>query len=246
MPRTLFISDLHLTPERPEILQLFHAFAEGLDPTEVEGLYILGDLFEAWVGDDEDDPVLRGIVQALRALVERGIPVHFMRGNRDFLAGRGFAEASGCHLLEDPACIELHGRAVLLSHGDTLCTDDVAYQRFRAQVRDPAWQRALLARPLAERRRLAAQLREESERSTAGKRPELMDVNPAAVEAAFRTHGVDLLIHGHTHRPAIHALTVDGRRCWRIVLGDWYAQGSVLEADARGTFVLRRFGADAG
>ena len=240
MARTLFISDLHLSPERPDILRLFHDWIAGLDAGSTRALYILGDLFEAWVGDDEDDPELLTVPASLRALAERGVPVFTMRGNRDFLLGSGFERASGSRLLEDPARIELQGRSVLLMHGDTLCTDDHDYQAFRARVRDPGWQATMLSRPLEERRRIAAELRAQSERSTAGKRPEIMDVNPEAVAAAFRDHDVDLIIHGHTHRPAIHESVVDGRPRWRIVLGDWYDYGSVLEADARGGFVLRR------
>ena len=239
-PRTLFISDLHLSPERPDILRLFHDWITGLDAENTQALYILGDLFEAWVGDDEDDPELLSVPAALRSLAERGVPVFVMRGNRDFLLGSRFERASGSRLLEDPTRIELHGRTVLLMHGDTLCTDDHDYQAFRARVRDPHWQAAMLARPLEERRRIAAELRSQSEHSTAGKRPEIMDVNPEAVAAAFRERDVDLLIHGHTHRPAIHESVVDGRPRWRIVLGDWYDHGSVLEADARGGLVLRR------
>jgi len=239
-PRTLFISDLHLSPERPGILRLFHDWIAGLDAGNTRALYILGDLFEAWIGDDEDDAELLAVPASLKALAERGVPVFTMRGNRDFLLGSGFEQASGSRLLEDPSRIELYGRPALLMHGDSLCTDDHDYQAFRARVRDPRWQAAILARPLEERRRIAADLREQSERSTAGKRPEIMDANPGAVATAFREHGVDLIIHGHTHRPAIHELAVDGRPCWRIVLGDWYDHGSVLEADACGGFVLRR------
>jgi len=234
---TLFISDLHLDPARPDItaqaLELLHREARG-----AEALYILGDLFEAWVGDDDPEPEKRRVIAALRELTDAGLPCFFMRGNRDFLVGERFAADSGCTLLEDPTVVEIHGTPVLLMHGDTLCTDDVEYQAFRRTVRDPRWQAAMLARPLEERIALARQLRAQSAASMAGKAEEIMDVNPGAVEAAMREHGVFTLLHGHTHRPAVHRFEVDGREAVRIVLGDWYTQGSVLAWDADG-FELR-------
>lgn len=224
----LFISDLHLDARRPAITALFQDFLVGLEPSQCEGLYILGDLFEAWIGDDSDDPHDARVIAALRATVERGIPVRIMHGNRDFLLGARFAAATGCTLLSDPSVIELDGEPTLLMHGDTLCTDDTEYQQFRAMVRDPDWQRQFLARPLAERRAIAANLRETSRQRTGEKAAEIMDVNPQAVVDTLRAHGVRRLIHGHTHRPGMHALEVDGHPAQRIVLGDWYTQGSVL------------------
>ncbi len=229
MPRhTLFISDLHLDPQRPYMLALFRRFLAGIDAEACDGLYILGDLFEAWIGDDEDDPVLLRVLEDLAALSARGVPLSLMHGNRDFLIGERFAERTGARLLADPSVIDLYGRPTLLMHGDTLCTDDVDYQAFRAQVRNPDWQAAFLARPLAERRAIAAGLRETSKTETAGKAAEIMDVNAEAVVRALAEQGVDRLIHGHTHRPALHRLEVAGRAAQRIVLGDWYQTGSAL------------------
>jgi UDP-2,3-diacylglucosamine hydrolase len=224
----LFISDLHLDTRRPAITALFLEFLAGLDPRRCAGLYILGDLFEAWIGDDNDDPHDAQVIAALRTTTQRGIPVWVMHGNRDFLLGERFAQVTGCTLLADPARIELGGEPTLLMHGDTLCTDDHEYQQFRDMVRNPDWQRQFLARPLAERRAIAANLRETSRQRTGEKASEIMDVNPQAVLDILRAHGVRRLIHGHTHRPAVHALDLDGRPAHRIVLGDWYTQGSVL------------------
>ena len=234
---TLFISDLHLDPDRPDItaqaLELLRSEAAG-----ARALYILGDLFEAWVGDDDPEPEKRKVIAALKSLSEGGLPCYFMRGNRDFLVGDGFAAESGCRLLEDPTVADMYGTPVLLMHGDTLCTDDVEYQAFRRAVRDPRWQAGMLARPLEERLAVARQLREQSAASMAGKAEEIMDVNQDAVVAAMRAHGVYTMVHGHTHRPAVHRFTVDGHDAVRIVLGDWYEQGSVLAWDEDG-FDLR-------
>ena len=230
---TLFISDLHLDPRRPAIVSLFLDFLERR-ARRADALYILGDLFEAWIGDDDDAELGHTVASALRTLVESGVPTYFLHGNRDFLVGQGFASASQVQLLPESVVIDLADEAVLLLHGDTLCTDDVEYQAFRAQVRDPAWQAGLLARPLAQRRMLASQLRETSRQATQAKGTEITDVNPAAVEHALRTHGVDHLIHGHTHRPTIHQWMLDGRPARRAVLGDWYEQGSVLSCDKAG------------
>jgi UDP-2,3-diacylglucosamine hydrolase len=212
---------------RPQITDLFVRFlteeARGAD-----ALYILGDLFESWIGDDDDAPLANRVAQALHALRTSGVPIHFMHGNRDFLLGADYAERAGMTLLTDPAVIELVGERTLLMHGDTLCTDDVEYQKFRVLVRDPLWQAQFLAKPLAERRAFAAQARGESRKQTAMKAAEIMDVNQAAVESALRAHGVHRLIHGHTHRPATHRLDLDGTAAERIVLGDWYEQSSVL------------------
>jgi UDP-2,3-diacylglucosamine hydrolase len=230
---TLFISDLHLDPARPDITSQALAFL-ACEASGADALYILGDLFDAWIGDDDPEPEKQRVIAALKKLTDAGLPCYFMRGNRDFLIGDGFAAASGCTLLEDPTVIELHGRRVLLMHGDTLCTDDKEYQAFRAMVRDPDWQRAMLARPLPERLAIARQLRETSAVRTAGKSEEIMDVNEEAVRVAMRAHGIHTLLHGHTHRPAVHQFDLDGHDAERIVLGDWYMQGSVLSWDTEG------------
>jgi len=232
---TLFISDLHLKPEAPHLsrilLELLHGAA-----ARAEALYVLGDLFEAWPGDDDaGDPFNAPVIGAFRALAGRGVPLHFQHGNRDFLLGAGFAQATGGTLLAEELVVDLHGRRTLLMHGDQLCTDDIGYQRFRAQVRNPAWQQALLQQPLAARKHLARQLREGSDAAKAGKTTDIMDVNADAVAAAFRRHGVTRLIHGHTHRPGRHIHEVDGRACERIVLADWRDAGAYLEVDGGGS-----------
>jgi len=234
MADTLFISDLHLDPARPAITRLFLSFLASLDPAETPGLFILGDLFEAWVGDDDDNADLVPLLNALEDASARGVRIRIMHGNRDFLLGNRFATRTGCELLNEPARIDLYGTPTLLLHGDTLCTDDHEYQAFRRLVRDPAWQADFLARPLAERRAIAAGLRETSRDRTGQKAPEIMDVNQAAVETIMREQGVHQLIHGHTHRPAIHEFELDGRPARRVVLGDWYEQGSLLRCNQSG------------
>ena len=234
----LFISDLHLDDSRPAVTELFGRFVEG-EARGAEALYILGDLFEAWVGDDDPSDAGAFVAAKLRALSRSGVPVFFMHGNRDFLLGAAYADRAGMTLLPDPTVILVGGRPVLLMHGDTLCTDDVAYQQFRAQSRDPRWQAQFLAQPLAARQAFADQARAASRAhqaglQAAGAMDAITDVAPATVEATFRRFGIDTLVHGHTHRPAVHALDVDRRACRRIVLGDWYEQGSVLRIDATG------------
>jgi len=232
---TLFISDLHLDPVRPGITRLFGDFIEN-EARDAEALYILGDLFEAWVGDDDPSETGAFVAARLKALADRGVPVCFMHGNRDFLVGEDYARRAGMTLLQDPVVVPLHGTPTLLTHGDLLCTGDTAYQQFRAQTRDPEWQRQFLAQPLparlafAQAARAASQARQ-GELRDAGTMETITDVAPDAVAEAFARHGVDAMIHGHTHRPAIHR---DGGRT-RIVLGDWYEQGSVLRIDADGT-----------
>ncbi len=227
---TLFISDLHLDASRPHIVDLFATLLAG-DARDAKALYILGDLFESWIGDDDDAALAGQVADATRALRDSGVPVYFMHGNRDFLLGDEYAARSGMTLLADPTVVAIGGERTLLMHGDTLCTDDVEYQKFRSMVRDARWQQPFLARPLADRRAFAAQARGESRKHTAEARPEIMDVNEAAVAAAMRTHGVRKLIHGHTHRPATHRFDLDGVPAERIVLGDWYEQDSVLRVD---------------
>ena len=231
---TLFISDLHLSPERPAIVALFLEFLRDR-ARSAEALYILGDLFEYWIGDDAGRaPEVQPLTAALRTLVQSGVPVYVMHGNRDFLLGPGFEQDSGCKLLPDPSVVTLYGEPVLLMHGDTLCTDDVDYLKFRAMVRNPQWVQMFLGKSIPERLALVREYREVSKAATATKKPEIMDVNPAAVEVALRDHQVRHLIHGHTHRPAQHVFTLDGAIVRRTVLGDWYDQGSVLTCDAAG------------
>ena len=230
---TLFISDLHLDQNRPEISAHFAAF---LNDTAAKGeaLYILGDLFEAWIGDDDDNPAAQLVVDGLQGLAERGVPTYFMAGNRDFLIGDEFLSLAHCTRLTEPVVIDLYGRRVLLLHGDSLCLDDHEYMAFRAMVRDPAWQNDFLAKPLTERRAMAQAARLVSQTNTAEKPADIMDVNAGAVEAAMVEHGVSLLLHGHTHRPNVHQLTLPSGPATRIVLGDWYTQGSVLRWDETG------------
>jgi UDP-2,3-diacylglucosamine hydrolase len=224
---TLFISDLHLDESRPEIVDLFERFLE-TDARGAEALYILGDLFESWIGDDDDSPLAERVARALRALSDSGIPVYFMRGNRDFVLGKHFARKAGMTILDDPTIIQLNGESALLMHGDTLCVDDIDYQKFRRIMHNRWFQRVALALPLRLRRHIAGRLRGQSAKHIARKAEAIMDVNQGAVEAAMRSHGVRLLIHGHTHRPATHRFDLDGRSAERIVLGDWYDQSSIL------------------
>jgi len=224
---TLFISDLHLQGARPDITERFFRFLE-TEAAQAEALYILGDLFEAWIGDDDPDEHNREVQAAMRRLTDAGVAGYFMHGNRDFLIGDAFAERTGFTLLDDPVVHEFHGTPVLLSHGDAYCTDDVDYQAFRRQSRDPAWQQQVLAMPVEQRRALAGKAREESQAAMVDKAGDIMDVNADAVAAALREAGVTTLVHGHTHRPAIHDLDLDGTPATRIVLGDWYEQGTVL------------------
>ena len=237
---TLFVSDLHLDPVRPEITSLFLRFLRE-EAAGADALYILGDLFEAWVGDDDPSEAGAEVAAGLRALADAGVPLYFMHGNRDFLVGADYARRAGMRILPDPAVAPLYGQPVLLMHGDLLCSDDTAYQAFRAQTRDPQWQQRFLAQPLEARLAFAAQARQASMarqremlQGDRGTFETVTDVTPATVEATLARFGVDTLIHGHTHRPAIHELQVGARACRRIVLGDWYEQGSVLRVDAHG------------
>ena len=230
---TLFISDLHLEADRPEIGEQFLAFLAG-PARAADALYILGDLFEAWIGDDDPSPYFARIKSALRALTDSGVPVYFMHGNRDFMIGTQFAAETCIQIIEDPYPLELHGEKVLLSHGDFLCTDDVAYQEVRAMTRDREWQAMMMNKSIEERAAFAAEAREKSAAYFATVGEEISDVNQDAVEATIREHGCDILLHGHTHRPAVHPFHVDDRPVHRIVLGDWYEQGSVLEWDEDG------------
>jgi UDP-2,3-diacylglucosamine hydrolase len=235
----LFISDLHLTEERPEANERFIAFAEG-KARDAEALYILGDFFEYWVGDDDlAEPFNAVIAGLLRDLAGRGVQVYLMHGNRDFLVGGQFCAATGARLLQDPFVETIQGEKTLLMHGDTLCTDDLEYQAWRRRARDPAFQAEFLAKPLAERRQAVLQMREKSRLVVQGKTAEIMDVNQDAVRQAMRSHGVRRLIHGHTHRPGRHELEVDGERSERWVLPDWYGRGGYIEVDRRGARLAR-------
>ena len=230
---TLFISDLHLEPARPEIGEQFLAFLAG-PARKADALYILGDLFEAWIGDDDPNPYYAQMRSAIRELSDSGVPVFFMHGNRDFMIGQQFAAEAGITLLDDPHPLELHGENVLLSHGDALCTDDVEYQQVRAMTRNPDWQAMMLSRSVEERIAFAAQAREQSLERGESMSDEIADVNQGAVEQLLRDSGADILLHGHTHRPAVHPFHVDDRPVHRIVLGDWYEQGSMVEWDGDG------------
>ena len=234
MAHTLFISDLHLSAQQVQVTDIFLRFMQEQAP-QAEALYLLGDLFEYWAGDDDlDEPYHQRIVQALHRLSTGGTPVYLLHGNRDLLMGKGMEQASGAKLLADPTLLNLYGTPTLISHGDALCTDDIAYQNFRTQVRDADWQRAFLARPLAERKTYIEQLRARSEDEKKNKRMEIMDVNADAVAALLRAHGYVRLIHGHTHRLNRHVHEVDGHVCERWVLGDWHGTGNALRCDAQG------------
>lgn len=238
--KALFISDLHLGEEHPETLAAFDALIDG-PARSVDVLYILGDLFEYWAGDDDDTPLARHVANRLRALTdEDGIAIWFLAGNRDFLIGEDYAARAGFHLLAEPSEIDVDGHRVLLSHGDTLCTDDLAYQHYRAMVRDPVWQRDFLARPLAERRAIVDDLRQRSAESKQSKSMQIMDVNVSAVETLLRAHGHPTLVHGHTHRPARHVHHVDARECVRWVLPDWHDDAPYLLWDGSHGFVTGR------
>ncbi|MGI9245514.1 MAG: UDP-2,3-diacylglucosamine diphosphatase [Steroidobacteraceae bacterium] len=231
--RTLLVSDLHLDAASPTVARQFMDFLEA-EARAARALYILGDLFEAWLGDDDPDPAAREIVAGLRRLTAAGVPLYFMHGNRDFLVGRRFAAETGCTLLPDGTVVDLHGEAVLLMHGDVLCTADASYQRLRRILRNPLVSFTMRHLPLGVRRRLGRKLRAGSQMHVGTTAAEIMDVTPAAVTDALRTAGVRTLVHGHTHRPAVHSLDLDGAPARRIVLGDWYTQGSVLEWTAAG------------
>lgn len=228
---TLFIADLHLQTEEPAITAGFLRFLHGT-AREADALYILGDLFEAWIGDDDPSPLHQQVAGALKALTESGVPCYFIHGNRDFLLGNRFAKACGMTLLPQEQVLELYGRNVLIMHGDTLCTDDVGYQAFRAKVHQPWLQKLFLALPLFVRRRIAAKMRAGSRAANSSKSLEIMDVNPQAVVETMEKHRVQYVIHGHTHRPAIHKLTANNAPAWRAVLGAWHSEGSMVRVSA--------------
>ncbi|MGU3521795.1 UDP-2,3-diacylglucosamine diphosphatase [Enterobacteriaceae bacterium C23F] len=225
---TLFIADLHLQTEEPAITAGFLRFLRG-EARSADALYILGDLFEAWIGDDDPEPLHREMAREIKALVESGVPCHFIHGNRDFLLGKRFAAESGMILLPEEQLLELYGRPVLILHGDTLCTDDAGYQAFRAKVHQPWLQKLFLALPLFIRRKIAARMRDGSKAANSHKSMNIMDVNPQAVVDVMEKHQVQWLIHGHTHRPAVHELSANGQPAFRVVLGAWHEEGSMVK-----------------
>jgi len=230
----LFISDLHLSEDRPAANERFFSFLEK-EARAADALYILGDFFEYWIGDDDlGYPFNAVIAGMLRELTRAGVPLYLMHGNRDFLIGQGFCEATGGTLLEDPTVVEPGGEKTLLMHGDTPCTDDLAYQAWRRTARSSAWQREFLAQSLAERRLATVGMREKSKEVVQAKPAEIMDVADGAVRDAMERHGVKRLIHGHTHRPGHHRVDLDGQRGERWVLPDWYGRGGYLEVGKRG------------
>lgn len=232
-PHSLFASDLHLAAERPQIVAQFLAFTATIAP-QAAALYILGDLFEYWAGDDDTDVLGVQTAAALAALASHDTRVYLMQGNRDVLMAGAFAARSNATLIEDPLLVDLHGTPTLLTHGDALCTDDADYQQFRAYARDPGNQQRFLAQPLAARREQMLGMRAQSEASKQQKTETIMDVAPAAVENLLRQYQYPRLIHGHTHRPARHVHQLDGHTCERWVLNDWYERGGYLRVDAAG------------
>ncbi|MDD2814137.1 MAG: UDP-2,3-diacylglucosamine diphosphatase [Thiotrichaceae bacterium] len=239
MSETLFIADLHLHPKQPDTLALFTAFLKGA-ARDLEKLYILGDLFEVWLGDDDDEPAYQDIIKQLRRLSEAGTAIKVLQGNRDFLLGQGFSERTGCELLPESSVIDVYGTPTLIMHGDTLCTLDAAYQAFRKQVHNPEWQAQILSQPLAQRRMFAKQARQQSQMHTQGSSETIMDVTPEAVVNALHRYGVMNLIHGHTHRPAIHEIDILGEPARRWVVGDWQESGAIVLHCTPQTHQLKR------
>ncbi|MGA7749935.1 MAG: UDP-2,3-diacylglucosamine diphosphatase [Gallionella sp.] len=238
MPHTLFISDLHLSADHPHSMAAFQRFIGTLAP-QAEALYILGDLFEYWAGDDDrGDPFNARVINALHDLAAHGLKIYLMHGNRDLLMGDMLAKAACSTLLDDPTLLDLYGTPTLLSHGDKLCTDDVEYQQFRAQVHSAEFQKNFLAQPLAARKAYIEQLRRQSTAAKRSKDSAIMDVNDTTVAALLREYRYPRLIHGHTHRPDRHEHVVDGHSCERLVLSDWDQQASALRCDAQGCKVI--------
>jgi len=231
MSRTLFIADLHLCAEEPAITAGFLRFLQR-EALHADALYILGDLFEAWIGDDDPEPLHADIAAALLTLKQHGVPCYFIHGNRDFLLGHRFAHASGMILLPEEQLLELYGKRILILHGDTLCTDDEGYQRFRRKVHQRWLQKLFLALPLFIRQRIAGRMRASSKNANASKSIAIMDVNQHAVIDAFQRHQAQWMIHGHTHRPAVHPSEIEGQPAERVVLGAWHQQGSMIQVDA--------------
>ena len=241
MAKHLFISDLHLAPERPDIIQLFVQFMNN-QAAQAESLYILGDLVEYWLGDDDEAEGLNEAFSAMKEQSDNGLNIYLMHGNRDFLMGEDLAQRAGCKLIHEPYIASLNNSAALLLHGDILCTDDLRYMELRKVLRNPAWQDDFLSKTLIERKQMALALRQQSKEDTQLKSSDIMDVNEQAVIDAFINNNVSLMIHGHTHRPAIHDININNKPAKRIVLGDWYSQGSVLEIDDSDNFHLSQIG----
>lgn len=237
---TLFISDLHLSSSYPQIVSIFLQFLTN-QGRQADALYILGDLFEYWVGDDESSELADTIKKALKQLVDNGTPVFFIHGNRDFLLGKTFAQATGCQLLPDPCKIELYGKPALLMHGDTLCTEDVKYLKFRKYARNPCLQFLFRHLPLSLRQKLADEVRKRSHLHVSNTKHQIMDVTPATVAKTMLQHEVKLLIHGHTHRPNIHPLILHEHAAYRIVLDAWHEHGNMLVYDENHHFELSNF-----
>jgi UDP-2,3-diacylglucosamine hydrolase len=238
--KSLFISDLHLAPERPEIISLFERFVAEV-AVKAETLYILGDFLEYWIGDDDKAVGLDPVFTALNRLHQSGTKVRFMPGNRDFLIGNKLARKNHFEIIVDPYLDRQHYQPFLLMHGDLLCTDDIAYQNFRRKVRNRTIQRIFLLLPLFLRERIAKSLRETSEKETSYKSEDIMDVNQQTVEETMRKSGANILIHGHTHRPGIHEFKLDGENAKRVVLGDWYKEGNYLRINSNNEFELVQF-----
>lgn len=234
---TFFIADIHLCAQEPAITAGFLRFLRE-DAPQADALYILGDLFEAWIGDDDPAPLHAEVASALNDLHQQGVPCFFIHGNRDFLLGRRFARTSLMQLLPEKKVLELYGRRVVILHGDTLCTDDVGYQKFRKKVHNPLIQKLFLALPLTWRLAIAAKMRANSKASNSGKSLEVMDVNPQAVIREMENNGVEWMIHGHTHRPAIHEVPLDGKTGHRAVLGAWHEEGSMIKISAEGVELI--------
>ena len=234
---TLFISDLHLDDRRPETTALLLRFLQE-EAVTADALYILGDLFEFWLGDDVPSRCSSEVAAALSSLKNKGVPCYFMHGNRDFLVRENYAQMTGMKLLPEEYVADLYGEQVLLMHGDSLCTDDIPYQQFRTLVRNPIWQHEFLSKTPQERLQAAMEARDASAEHKGSQDMNIMDVNQGEVIARFERHGIHRMIHGHTHRPATHELDINGKAAQRIVLGDWYSQGSVLRVRPGGVYTL--------
>lgn len=229
----LFVSDIHISEKNPEIGEQFIDFLEK-QARQSEALYILGDLFDYWLGDDDPNPEYKKIKSALTQYTNKEIPTYFMHGNRDFLIGGSFANETGIKIISDPSIIELYGEKILISHGDMFCVDDIAYQSGRKLTRSPNWQKMILAKSLKERKAFAYKAREKSSKHIQEANEILMDVNQGEINKTFKKYGLNQIIHGHTHKPAIHNSVIKGESYKRIVLGDWYEQGSILKWDQSG------------
>ncbi|WP_281561713.1 UDP-2,3-diacylglucosamine diphosphatase [Thalassomonas sp. RHCl1] len=238
-PVTYFIADLHLAQNRPDITACFLSFLKSNAP-EAEALYILGDLFESWIGDDDNSPFVIEIARALAELSQKNTKIYFIHGNRDFLLGKKYANKSGMAILPEVEQIELYGQKMVIMHGDTLCTRDINYQKFRKKSRSWWWQAIMKSLPLFVRRNIAENYRKKSAMATSVKSQEIMDVTPQEVVNCLEQYHSQLLIHGHTHRPAVHRLTANGQEAQRVVLGDWYEQGAWLKFTPKGYELLNQ------